>query len=347
MPDKKAAEKKSHWKPLPLWARILIIIAACILVFALVAFITVNVVLNKISRPELNQSYITESQLEAYDLQEAIAESGGEDNVVYPELDPAQIQWTTPDGTLGEDQALINILLIGEDARPGESRARSDSMILVTFNRKSGSITMTSFLRDLYVQIPGYQDNRLNAAFAFGGMELLDETLLQNFGVQVDANVSVNFEGFSQVIDILEGVDIELTQGEAEVLGLTPGINHLDGEVALNYARIRKLDNDFGRTARQRNVLSALIDSLRDASIVQLNTLMDEILPLITTDMTNMQILSYAAELLPMLSGASISSCTIPAEGTYSYNTIRSMAVIVADFEANRDILKETLTPNN
>lgn len=338
---------KAHRKRLPLWAKILIVIAVCILLFSLIAFITVNVILNKISRPELDQTYITESQLEAYDLQDAIAENGGEDNVVYPALDPSQIQWTTPSRTLGEEQELINILLIGEDARPGEGRARSDSMILVTFNKSTGDITMTSFLRDLYVQIPGYQDNRLNAAFAFGGMELLDQTLLNNFGVEVDANVSVNFSGFSQVIDVLGGVDIELTQGEAEVLGRSPGMNHLDGEAALNYARIRKLDSDFGRTARQRNVLSALMGSFKNASIAQLNTLIDEILPLLTTDMSNLQILSYAAELLPMLSGASLSSFTIPAEGTYSFNTVRGMAVIVADFEENRDILNKTLSPMN
>lgn len=338
---------KAHRRRLPFWAKILIVIAVCILLFALIAFITVNVILNKISRPELDQTYITESQLEAYDLQDAIAENGGEDNVVYPALDPSQIQWTTPSRTLGEEQELINILLIGEDARPGEGRARSDSMILVTFNKSTGDITMTSFLRDLYVQIPGYQDNRLNAAFAFGGMELLDQTLLNNFGVEIDANVSVNFTGFSQVIDVLGGVDIELTQGEAEVLGRSPGMNHLDGEAALSYARIRKLDNDFGRTARQRNVLSALMGSFKNASIAQLNTLINEILPLLTTDMSNLQILSYAAELLPMLSGASLSSCTIPAEGTYSFNTVRGMAVIVADFEENRDILNKTLSPMN
>lgn len=342
---------KRRRRRFPTWATVLISMLTCLLVFGIIAILVVNSILSKISRPDLTQEYMTEEELMEIDLQEAVLENAtleeGEAGIVYPELDPSQIQWTEASTIIGEDHELINILLIGQDAREGETRARSDSMILMTFNKDEGTITMTSFLRDLYVQIPGYQDNRINAAFAFGGMELLNDTLMQNFGVSVDANVSVNFEGFSQIIDILGGVDIELTQQEASVLGLSAGTNHLNGTSALNYARIRKIDSDFGRTARQRKVISALITAFRDASLSQINDLIDEILPLITTDMTNMQIVSYITELFPMLSGSTISSCTIPADGTYSFNTVRGMAVIVADFEANREILKETLEPGS
>lgn len=347
---KKRTSAKRRRRGFPIWATILISMLSCLLIFSIIAVFAINSILNKISRPDLTQDYITEEELMEIDLQEAVLENAvigeGEEGVVYPELDPSEIQWTTATNTIGDEENLINILLIGQDAREGETRARSDTMILMTFDKNNGTITMTSFLRDLYVQIPGYQDNRINAAFAFGGMRLLDETLMQNFGVSVDANVSVNFEGFSQIIDILGGVDIELTQQEAAALGLPSGMNHLNGSTALDYARIRKIDNDFGRTARQRKVISALLTAFKDASMSQINDLLNEILPLITTDMTNMQIVSYMTELFPMLSGATISSCTIPADGTYSFNTVREMEVIVADFEANRQILQETLEPS-
>lgn len=335
-----AKQKQSPRRRLPIWATTLIVLFSCILLLILLAFVAVNVVLSKISRPELEQSYITESELTALDLKEAVENHGGD--TVYPTLDPSEIQWT-PARDIDEAQ-LVNILLIGEDARPGETRSRSDSMILLSFNRDTGNITMTSFLRDLYVQIPGYQDNRLNAAYAFGGMELLDETLKINFGITVDANLSVNFDGFSQIIDLLGGVSIELSQGEADILGLSPGMQQLDGDSALSYARIRSLDSDFGRTARQRKVLRALFDGFKSTSLGQANSLINDLLPMITTDMTNMEIISYAAELIPMLSGATLSSCTIPADNTYTYNTIREMAVIVADFDANRSILQQALT---
>lgn len=332
-------------RKLPTWAFVLICTLTAIFVLILAVVITVNAVLNKISRPDLNQEFYTEDELMELDLQEAVKERETENTVVYPELDPKDITWTQVDEHIGEKQKLVNILLIGQDARHGEARARSDSMILLTFNKTTKHITMTSFLRDLYVQIPGYQDNRINAAYAFGGMELLDDTLKQNFGVNVDANVEVNFEGFSSIIDILGGVDIELTAPEADVLGLPSGLQHLDGEAALSYARIRHIDSDFSRTGRQRNVINALFNSLKTADLSQLLELVDTIFPLITTDMSNAQILAYATELFPMLSTGSLTSSRIPAEDTYSLNTINGMSVIVADMYANRTILKETLEP--
>lgn len=330
---------------LPTWAAVLIGILVFILVLLLAAILTVNAVLNKISRPELNQSYYTEDELMELDLQEAIVEHGGENTVVYPELEPSEITWTEVDEEIGQTQELINILLIGQDARTGETRARSDAMILLTFNKTTKNITMTSFMRDLYVQIPGYEDNRINAAYAFGGMELLDATLKQNFGVDVDANIEVNFDGFSSIIDILGGVDIELTSAEAEVLGLSAGFQHLSGTNALRYSRIRSIDSDFSRTARQRNVITALFNSLKQAELSQLLELIDTIFPLITTDMSNGEIIAYATELFPMLSTSSLTNNRVPADDTYSLNTIRGMSVIVADMYQNRTILKETLEP--
>ena len=89
-----------------------------------------------------------------------------------------------------------SILLIGQDKREGQSRQRSDSMILATLDKDQKTISLTSFMRDLYVAIPGYSSTRINAAYAYGGMDLLDETLTQNFGVEIDGNVEVDFEVF-------------------------------------------------------------------------------------------------------------------------------------------------------
>lgn len=104
-----------------------------------------------------------------------------------------------------------SILLIGQDKREGESRQRSDSMILATLDKDQGTVSLTSFMRDLYVAIPGYSTTRINAAYAYGGMDLLDQTLEENFGVKIDGNVEVDFEVFQVLVDKVGGIDLELT----------------------------------------------------------------------------------------------------------------------------------------
>ena len=262
------------------------------------------------------------------------------------------------DGVLDEDADLIetedhiiNILLIGQDRRPGESRARSDSMILCTIDTQEKTMVMTSFLRDLYVDIPDwkgrtYQDNRLNACYAFGGMGMLDLALEKNFGVQVDHNLEVDFSGFEEIIRIFGGVTINLTKAEANYLGggLKEGTNFLNPEQALTYSRIRYLDSDFGRTNRQRNVLTALFNSIKTMNSDQLSQLINKILPMITTDMTNADITGYMVKLIPILPELEITTQHIPASGTYKSCYVRGMAVLVPDLEANRAILRETLS---
>lgn len=256
-----------------------------------------------------------------------------------------------PDMIGGRGSNLVNILLIGQDRREGEDRARSDSMILCSFNKKTKEVTMTSFLRDLYVSIPGYQDNRINAAYTWGGMPLLNETLKNNFGIHIDGNIEVDFTQFSQIIDLAGGVTMELRQDEADAINqsvpgnLTAGEQWLTGTQALAYARIRNLDadGDFSRTNRQRKVISALVKSYKDADLSAILSLVTEALPMISTDMSKVTLLRYAAELFPVLVSADISSQQIPAEGTYSQQMIQDMSVLVVDKEATRQILRQTL----
>ena len=251
---------------------------------------------------------------------------------------------------IGND--VINILLIGQDRRPGEERARSDAMILCTFHKKSGQLTMTSFLRDLYVPIPGHQDNRINAAYAAGGIKLLSQTLETNFAVEVDGCIEVDFSGFSKIVDLIGGVTVDLRSDEAAYLNerlgcsVSQGINLLDGAKALEYVRIRSLDadGDFSRTGRQRTVIRAVVDAYRSAGPLTVLKTLDDILPLLTTDMSNLRMVTYALELLPILPELTVVSQRIPEDGTYSSQMIRDMSVLVADMDAARQMLRETLS---
>ena len=251
----------------------------------------------------------------------------------------------------GTGSGIVNILLIGQDRREGEETARSDSMILCTYHRKTGNVAMTSFLRDLYVPIPGHHNNRINAAYSEGGAALLDRTLRENFDLHIDGNIEVDFSQFSQIIDLLGGVQLELREDEAAEINketgseLAAGTQVLNGEQALTYARIRKLDadGDFSRTSRQRKVMNALVSRYRNMQWKELLPLMDQLLPLISTDMNYGKLVLLAMEIMPKLSGAQITSQRIPADGTFSDEKIDGMAVLSADLEANRLLLRDTL----
>ena len=257
----------------------------------------------------------------------------------------------SPEKIGGPGSDLLNILLIGQDAREGEDQARSDSMILCTYRKNTRELVMTSFLRDLYVEIPGHGSNRINAAYSFGGTPLLKQTIEQNFNVAIDGCIEVDFTHFAGIIDQLGGVEIELRQDEADVINqqsgssLSEGTQWLDGFQALTYSRIRSLDSDgdFSRTNRQRKVINALVDSLRGIGIKEATSVMGKILPMLTTDLNRGQLLLYAVEILPNLSQIDIQSQRIPADGTFTDKTIDGMSVLVADMDAQRKHLRSTL----
>lgn len=276
--------------------------------------------------------------------------SGEEPNA--PALPPEDVSFHGHDTIIGgKGSGIVNILLIGQDRRSQDEQARSDTMILCTFNKKEKTLTLTSFLRDLYVQIPGYEDNRINTAYAIGGSTLLNETLKHNFGILIDANVEVDFSEFSSLINLLGGVSIELRQDEADAINktvpgnLTAGQQWLTGEQALAYSRIRNLDadGDFSRTNRQRKVIGALLEAYKDADLKELVSLFQNALPMIHTDLGESGFLRLAINLFPMLSGAELASQRIPAEDAYVQRSIRGMSVLVADMDAAREMLIQTL----
>jgi len=333
--------------------RVFLIILCVLLGIILAAGIALTVYVNYLSglveRVDGSQETLSQEQIEQI-LQE---ETVDPNEPTAPVMKEEDMNWGEKEGEIIEtSDNVINILLIGQDARPGEGRSRSDSMILLTFNKEEKTITMTSFLRDLYVKIPGYQDNKMNATYVFGGMPLLNQTLEQNFGVRVDGNVEVNFARFAEVIDLLGGVDMELRADEAGYINeythrhvLGAGMQHLDGEQALYYSRIRHLDidSDFSRTNRQRKVINALIEKFRNTKLTTLLGLLDDLLPMIATDMTNAEIVDLAKDLFPMLSECTIVSQRIPADGAYEFKTIRGMSCVVADMDAARKLLEETI----
>ena len=261
-----------------------------------------------------------------------------------PTTEPTTVPTTLPYTPSGQD--IINVLVVGQAARAGEDTRLSDTMVLVTVNKNTKVVTLTSFLRDAYVDMPDYMGhtcgwNRINVVYNLGwqwgdvggAMEMMDICIKNNFGVEVDYNVEVDFVAFSKIIDVLGGVRIELNESEVNYLNkdsktwqeVTVGENRLFGDAALAYARMRKAtgdgDSDIKRTARQRTLITAVINKLATKLTYEgfdtLLELAEEVLPLITTDMTNEEITTCIWEILPLLPDMTIETGTCPVEGTY------------------------------
>lgn len=246
---------------------------------------------------------------------------------------------------------VLNLLLIGQDKREGEEGNRSDSIILCSFHPETKKLLMTSILRDLYVPIPGYRKNRINAAYAFGGAPLLKKTVEQAFGIAIDGTVEVDFEGFPKILDLLGGVKLELRQDEADQINrktgsdLKEGTVTLTGEQALAYSRIRNLDRDgdFSRTDRQRKVLQAVWDSNKGSSLPTLLKVVGTLIPWIKTDMRSGELLRSVVDVFPVLSEITIVSYRIPQAGQCTDRVVDGMAVLVADLEAAGEGLREQI----
>ena len=165
----------------------------------------------------------------------------------YEVLEEYEID-TSDEIEMMSDKNVTNILLIGCDNRGTGASGRSDTMIIFSIDKRNRKIKMVSLLRDLYVPINGRQDNRLNAAYAYGGTKLLIDTIENNFKIKIDKYVRVSFQDFVNVVNRVGGVTVNLNEAEANIVKTEPGLRRLNGKQALTYARIRKIDSDFGRT---------------------------------------------------------------------------------------------------
>lgn len=260
-------------------------------------------------------------------------------------------------------EGAVNILLIGNDSRENGGDGRSDAMILMTINDRTKNIYMTSLLRDIYVEIPGYEGNRLNAAYSFGGPELLMETIEQNFDIDVNRYVQVNFEAFASLVDAVGGVDLELSGPEIEYVNAylveynmlterpegtdymdvaAAGLVHLNGPQALAYSRNRYIGTDFGRTERQRKVLSEIVKKLPSILISSPGSVFGGLLPNLTTNLTKNECFSLSFQAGKFLTYDLVQG-SVPLEGSYQNVNIREMEVLQIDFDKNKEYLHECI----
>ena len=208
---------------------------------------------------------------------------------------------------------IINILLMGIDnGSINYPYGRSDSMIVASINKKTKKVKLVSLARSAYVSIKGYPNTRLNHAHGYGGAALAMDTVERNYRIRIDNYISTNFECFKQLVDQLGGVDITLTKKEAKAMkdklrseGYTyigAGNYCLNGETALYYVRLRKIDSDRQRTQRQRNVLTSIATRIQNMGFIEMNSLLNRILPLITTNLSKRQIVSQLTNVSSYLS---------------------------------------------
>lgn len=240
---------------------------------------------------------------EEYKIMTAINNAGSLNEYLY--------EWANNGGELRSSKNVINVLLVGLDSDTAlENGGRSDSLILVSLNKKTKKINMTSFFRDTwtYMNIDGTgRYGKLNSSYMYGSDEALLDTIEKDFKIDIDYYVAVDFSSFTDIINALGGLTIEVQQYEAEYINRTtkhtidygPAVK-LTGEQALVFVRIRHSDSDsdVSRTRRQRQVIMALINSAKGASLTQLSNALDTLFKYVKTDLTKMQILSYAAQAL-------------------------------------------------
>lgn len=340
------------------WQHITLMIVCAALTVILVVLIMAMVYV-KSRLGFVNRVSGTAETLSREEIENILSETDGNDgDNSWETVDPGDINWGTGSDNIpiaqGED--VTNILIIGQDQGKGEERQRSDVMILWTIDNETQTMTLTSFLRDLYVRIPGYGENRIGVSYQLGGMELLDACLEKNFGIEVDYNVEVDLDRFIKIIDLVDGVDIELTTVEATYLNdlassvdseggawnLRRGLNHLTAIQALAYTRIMG-NGEFDRTGRQRKVLDTLFDKLNDLSPTQLDKLIVHVLQSLTTDMEDSQILEISGDLIPSAAALTVYSQSVPKDGMYKPANVNGLNVLIPDFEMIREQLRQTL----
>ena len=277
----------------------------------------------------------------------------------------SSIASTEPDFFANKEisEKAFNIMLVGVDSREDNFDGRTDSMILIHMNPETKKLVTTSFLRDMYLDIPGRGGNRLNAAYVFGGPDLLLKTIDHNFDIESDKYVALNFWLVIDVLNDFGGVDIEITEEEIEVMNnyikehnkiqgneegtdyLTAedaGMRHLNGNQVLAYARIRYIGTDFARSARQRQIISICIDKLKHMNVKEMNALLEKYLPCVKTNLTEKDVTTLLFMALG-LKDYTRESNVIPMDGTWKDAKINGMSVLQVDCEANAKAWYDTI----
>ncbi len=342
---------------------ILILLAIIVVLVVAIAGMLVsyyNSMLSLITRPTEVENSLSDEELQ--EILGFVPETIGgyvETTAATEETEPKEKGW-------GKTGKIVNIMLVGQQSREGEDSKLSDTMILCTINKETKTLTLSSFLRDLYIQLPNYKGHicgqqRINVAYnlgwrwagELGGMEMLDLLIYNNFGVTVDHNIEIDFESFIKIIELIGGVEVEMNADEAKYLNdiykeeiYKEGTNLITGQASLHYARMRKsspTDNDFKRTQRQRHLITQLVKKCMTIDAAQLNNMLKTVLPMIITDMSNEDITTYVMELLPLLPELKFESVQIPAEETYWGEIVNiggyDSGVIKCNVKKNKELL--------
>lgn len=259
-------------------------------------------------------------------------------------------------GTLLTNAKLYNVLIVGVDSRQNDYAGRSDAMMVLTVNPLSQKLVMTSLLRDSYVDIPGHGQERLNEAYNYGGASLLKKTILQNYGIKIDAFMVVNFGDLIEFINDIGGVEMKVTKKEVPVINkytsdqnkeiygrkdnpdalpVKGGTYRFNGMQALAYARVRYVGLDFGRTERQRKVLSASMKQFLSLPVDRQVQIVAKYMLRVKTDLTIPELL-FLILVFATMDQYETSSIALPVDGTYQYKRVNGKEVISVDLPANR-----------
>lgn len=264
-------------------------------------------------------------------------------------------------GNLLNDPMVLNIMLFGSDSYSVGDGGRTDTMLMLSIDNRHKKLKLTSFMRDMWIQIPNHGSDRLNAAYAINGPALAMETIERNMGVHIDRYAVADFVGFEKIVNNLGGIDMYLTQAECEYLNTYSndpnplygeGMHHLSGLQALNHARNRNsLGSDFDRTSRQRDVISTIVNKMKTSNIAQITSIISQCGPLITTNIKKNEITTLAPNALTYLN-YEIEELRIPEPDNYSNIVVNGAQVLgINDMERCRydlarfiyeDSIKET-----
>ena len=248
---------------------------------------------------------------------------------------------------------VLNIMLFGSDERPGETGyGRSDTMMLLSIDNRNKKLKLTSFMRDTYVNVPEWGDTKLTHAYSYGGPALAIETIERNFGIDIDRYAVVYFDTFPGIVDTLGGIEVEMTQTEADVMNesvgpefanFTEGKNTLNGATALVYVRIRYgVGDDFGRTQRQRDFMLQVLNKVKGTRDVgTLLTLLTKILPGVTTNISVNEMTGLAGGAISSYMDYPMYQFRLPEDGAFSAVDVDAGNVLaIDDWDAAREHLQ-------
>ena len=242
----------------------------------------------------------------------------------------------------GLDEDVMNILLLGTDSAAAVNAGRTDSMIVCSVNVKTGEVKLSSIVRDLYVQMPGMKSkNRINAANAFGGPNMAIKCVNEALNLNVTRYISVNFTAFRELVDLVGGVELELSQAEAREVERKSGektgagLQLLSGKQALQYCRIRKLDNNFGRNERQRKFLTSMVNKVVDTgSAEQMLNLAQTAMRYVSTNLSMADVMTLLFTVAPNMGTMQTFSC--PQSGEFHYEQVNDSSVVVGNMDKVR-----------